>query len=160
MRKESVDTQEKDSCQLHDMDVDMGENKEELSFLRSAVSSSSGWHEPQFRCGSAGRKCSSAVVEGDGVLCTRNMCESWWGGERKEPNADEKQRKRLVDLEKSRGKLAGGRALGIERKIMEIHASKKIHAENLLKEAAVALSFGQRVAGGVATQRRANLVCR
>ena len=36
VRKESVDTQEKDSCQLHDLDVDMGENKEELSFLPSA----------------------------------------------------------------------------------------------------------------------------
>ena len=30
----------------------------------------------------------------------------------------------------------------------------------LLKEAAVALSFGKRVPGGVATQRRAGLVCR
>ena len=101
------------------------------------------------------------MVEGKGVLYTRNMCESCWGeSERKEPNVDEKQRKRLVDLERSRGKLAGGRAMGIERKIMEIHASKKIHAENLLKEAPVALSFGQRVAGGVATQRRAGLVCK
>ena len=69
------------------------------------VSSSSGWHELQFRCGSAGRKCSSAsVVEGNGVLYTRNMCESCYflgEVERKEPNVDEKQRKSLVDLERS-----------------------------------------------------------
>ena len=50
MRKESADTQEYESCQLTDMDVDMDENKEEWSFIPSAVSSSAGWHEPKLMC--------------------------------------------------------------------------------------------------------------
>ena len=32
------------------MDVDTDENKDELSFMPSAVSSSTGWHEPKFMC--------------------------------------------------------------------------------------------------------------
>ena len=32
------------------MDVTMDENKEELSFIPSAVSSSAGWYEQQFMC--------------------------------------------------------------------------------------------------------------
>ena len=39
-------TQEYESCQLSDMDVDMDESNEELSSLSSAA----GWHEPQFMC--------------------------------------------------------------------------------------------------------------
>ena len=50
MRNESADTQEYESCQLTDIDVDMDENKEEWSFIPSAVSSSAGWHEPKFMC--------------------------------------------------------------------------------------------------------------
>ena len=47
VRRESADTQECGSCQRNDMDVDMDENKEELSFIPS-VNSSAGWYEPQF----------------------------------------------------------------------------------------------------------------
>ena len=50
MRKESADTQEYESCQQNDIEVVMHENKEELSFVPSAVSSSAGWHEPNFSC--------------------------------------------------------------------------------------------------------------
>ena len=32
------------------MEVTMDENKEELNFIPSAVSSSAGWYEPQFMC--------------------------------------------------------------------------------------------------------------
>ena len=42
VRKESADTQEYESCQLNAMDLDMDENKEELSFIPCAVSSSAG----------------------------------------------------------------------------------------------------------------------
>ena len=49
VRKESADTQEQESCQLNDMDVDMDE-KEELSFVPSAVSRTAGWHEPKLVC--------------------------------------------------------------------------------------------------------------
>ena len=50
VRKESADTQDYESCQWNDMDVDMDENMEELSFIPSVVSSSAGWLEPQFMC--------------------------------------------------------------------------------------------------------------
>ena len=40
VRKESAGTQEYESSQLNDMDVDMDENKKELSFIPIAVSSS------------------------------------------------------------------------------------------------------------------------
>ena len=46
LRKESADTQEYESCQLNDMDVDMDENEQELSFIPIAVSDSAGWLEP------------------------------------------------------------------------------------------------------------------
>ena len=39
-KKDGSGTQEYESCQLHDMDVDVDENKEEISFIPSAVSES------------------------------------------------------------------------------------------------------------------------
>ena len=64
------------SAVLNDMDVDM----EELSFIPSAVSSSAGWHEPQFMCV---RQCwksgfqyfeiASVTVEDDGELHMMNI---------------------------------------------------------------------------------------
>ena len=41
--KRVADTQECESCQLNDMEVAMDENKEELSFIPSVLSSSFGW---------------------------------------------------------------------------------------------------------------------
>ena len=79
--KERTDAQEYESCQLFDMDMD--ENKEELSFVPIAVSSSAGWHEPKFMCD---RQCwkkgfyyfdiASGMVEDTGELYTINLCES------------------------------------------------------------------------------------
>ena len=42
VRKESADSRESESCQLNDMDVDMNENKEELSFIPSVVTRTAG----------------------------------------------------------------------------------------------------------------------
>ena len=42
VRKESADTGEYESCQLKNMVVDMDENKEELSFIRSVVTRTAG----------------------------------------------------------------------------------------------------------------------
>ena len=42
VRKESADTQESESYQLNGMDVDMNENKEELSFIPSVVTRTAG----------------------------------------------------------------------------------------------------------------------
>ena len=48
VRKGSADTQECEPCQLDGRDVDMDENKGELSFIPRVVSSSTGWHEAHF----------------------------------------------------------------------------------------------------------------
>ena len=42
VRKQSADTQEYESWQLKDMDMDMNENKEELSFVPSVVTRTAG----------------------------------------------------------------------------------------------------------------------
>ena len=42
VRKESADSQESESYQLNDMDVDMNENKEELSFIPIVVTRTAG----------------------------------------------------------------------------------------------------------------------
>ena len=46
MLKQSADTQECEKCHQNDKEVDMDENKEELSFITSTMSSSDGWREP------------------------------------------------------------------------------------------------------------------
>ena len=50
VRKEPAEAQDYESCQLNDMEVDMDENKEESSFIPSAVISSAGWQEPKVMC--------------------------------------------------------------------------------------------------------------
>ena len=77
------------------MNVDVDENKEELSFIPSAVSSLAGWHEPKFVCD---RQCrekgfqycdiASVMVEDDGAPHTMHLCRDCYNlrqGERKEP---------------------------------------------------------------------------
>ena len=48
VRKESTDSQEFESCQLNTIDMNVDENKEEVSFIRSVVNGRAGWHEPKF----------------------------------------------------------------------------------------------------------------
>ena len=48
--KGSAEMQDYESCQQNDTEVDVDENKEELSLFPSAVSDSVGWHEPRFMC--------------------------------------------------------------------------------------------------------------
>ena len=50
VRDESADTHEYEANHTDGMDGDMGESKEELSFVPSAVSDRVQRHEPQFRC--------------------------------------------------------------------------------------------------------------
>ena len=53
VRKESAETQEHESCQKNDMEVDKDEGMEELNFITRAVSDSAGWREPlriRYRC--------------------------------------------------------------------------------------------------------------
>ena len=70
LRKESADTQEYESCQLNDMDVDMDENKQELIFLPIAVSDSAGWREPNIMCDRQS---------------TRSICQQRWQWKSSEP---------------------------------------------------------------------------
>ena len=46
--RKSADTQEYELCQRNVVEVNMGEDKRELNFVPSAVTSSVGWREPQF----------------------------------------------------------------------------------------------------------------
>ena len=64
-----------------DMDVDMDESKEELSFVPSAVSDSTGWHETKSRCSKQHQKegfkfydVASVKEEDDGEPNTNNIC--------------------------------------------------------------------------------------
>ena len=93
VRKESADTQEYEPCQQNDMDVDMDENKEELRFVRSAVSDSAGWHEIKCRCH---RQCwkeglkfcdvAATIVEDDGEPHTINLCPNCYNLTQEERN--------------------------------------------------------------------------
>ena len=95
VRKESADSQESESYQLNDMDVDMNENKEELSFIPSVVSRSAGWHEPKFMCDTQCHKdgfkyddIASVMVEDDGEPPTKHLCkcvDNLMQDEKKEP---------------------------------------------------------------------------
>ena len=118
VRKEWADTQEYESCQQNDMNVDVDENKEEVSFNPSAVSSSAGRHEPKFVCD---RQCrekefwcceiASVVVEDDGAPRTIHLCRDCYNlrqGERKEPAKHDKHWKILIAGKRSRDKLSGG----------------------------------------------------
>ena len=73
MRQESADTQEFESCQQNDMDVDVDANEEELSFIPNAVSVSAGWHQTE---GFKYLDIASAMVEGDGEPHTVNLCKN------------------------------------------------------------------------------------
>ena len=66
VRKESVDTQEYESCHLNDMGPYMDENTEDMSFIPTAMSNSAGWHEPKFMCD---RQCT--------VLSARSRSFTW-----------------------------------------------------------------------------------
>ena len=73
VQKESADTQEYARCQLNDIEVDIDEDTDELSFVPSAVSRSNRWHEPKFMCDRQCRKegckyydIASVTVEDDG----------------------------------------------------------------------------------------------
>ena len=135
MRKESADTQE---CE-NGKEVDMDENKEELSFITSTMSSSDGWREPK----EGFNYCNivSVVVEENGELYTIKFgegCYNWRQDEREEPRANGQFWKRLVGMKRSRGKLA------VDVGAMDLYAGRKIYPEESVTEAAVALSSGKR----------------
>ena len=129
LRRESADTQEHESCQLNDMDVEAYENEEKLRFIPSAVSSSAGWHEPNFSVtGNVGEKgfkyndIASVMVKdhGEHKIDVCKHCHNLRHGEKKEPIVNSRLWKLLVAEKRSRGKLAaglGGR--GLEQKIIQ-----------------------------------------
>ena len=63
VRKESAETQDYVSCQQHDMELDNNKSLEEMGFVRSAVSGSSGWREPvRVATRSAMKRASSSMI--------------------------------------------------------------------------------------------------
>ena len=85
----------------------------------------------------------SVKVEDDGELHTMNVFTDWYNvrpSGSKVPASNNRMWKMLVAHKRSRGTLA---ARGLEQKIMEIHAAKKIYAKNVLKDATEAVSLGK-----------------
>ena len=74
---------------------------------------------------------SPEMVEESGELCTISLCRNFSAQrreERNEPAVNQRQWRRLVGEQRSRGKLAVGVGfLGVEHKIMDIYADKKMY---------------------------------
>ena len=73
VQKLSADTQEHESCQQNELDVDRDEAQVEFCFVPSVVSDSAGWRESKFMCDRQCRKESfkfhdiaSLMAEDDG----------------------------------------------------------------------------------------------
>ena len=165
VRKESADAQEYERGQRNDMDVDADEDKEELSFAPSAVSGLDGVTSSVSAVDDVGKKR---------VQLFRHRSSAW----RRERRATHDEALRRLLPRKARREegaegepQAGWREeitsvswqlapMGVEHKIMEIYASKKIYAEDLLKEAAAALNVGTLVLNGSPHKRKSWLCCR
>ena len=166
VQKESADTQEYESCQQNDMDVDMDENNEELSFVPSAVSDSAAWHEPKFMCDrqrrTGGLKCyetATILVVDDGKPHTCMNCQNMRQTERKDPKVSRKRWRIMVGEKSSRCRCSAClEATGFENKMWERYATKKIFAKGLLHEAATPLQLGKSWPVELAAQRRAGAV--
>ena len=93
MWRRVLEKQEYESRQLNDMEVDVDKNKEEFSFIPSAVNSSAGWHEPKFTCDRSCRETeyqyfeiASVMVQSDGAphaIDLRINLENWRHGEKR-----------------------------------------------------------------------------
>ena len=135
VREESADTQEYESCQQSDMEVDRDEGMEELSFISSAVSESAVSREPvrikymcDKKCNKEGFKfydIAAVLVEDDGKTHTINLCGNC------NPEADRKkrigcnQRELFWRLEVGRGWTQDTLVLGHKRLIKgHIHNKK------------------------------------
>ena len=84
VQKGSAVTQEYESCQQNDMEVDKDEGMVELSFIPSAVSGSAAWREPlraknmcEKKCNKEGLKfhdIAAILVEDDAKPPSMNLC--------------------------------------------------------------------------------------
>ena len=103
VRKDSAETQEYHSCQHNDIEADMDEINEELSFVPSAVSDSAGWHEP--RC------MSDRLSMKEGFKC----CDiAAINGGRRRGAAHDKPLERLPQFEANREENTSGEAQAME----------------------------------------------
>ena len=141
VRKESAHTRRSTSgasrttwMSRDDMDVEMNENTEELSFMAIAGSNSADWHEPHMcdgQCRKNGFKhhdIASVLVEKETTAKphTMNLCKACYSvrqGERKELAVNSGMRNMLVAEKRSTWQI------GDRPKIMEIYAARKIHTK-------------------------------
>ena len=164
VRKEWADTQEYESCQQNDMNVDVDENKEEVSFVPSAVSSSA---EPIFV---------RHAVPGEWVPVLRNCISD---GGRRWSAAHDTPLQRLLEFEAMRkegtsdtqqamedlGSL--GKDRGAQCRLVDVRAVSKIRLgsatlperclQKSLEDAATALKLGKSWTRGVARHRGTGL---
>ena len=150
VRTESAETQEFESQQENDMAVDGNEVKEEMSFIRGAMSDLTGWYEPKFMCDRQRRKeglklhdTASIMMEDDGEPLTRNLCmDNLRQEERKEPGVSGKRWRITTDEKSSRGKPRLLEANEIRKQVVAVLRNQpKKFAQSLLNEAATALQL-------------------
>ena len=138
VQKEFADTQEYESRQQNDVEVDLNKSLEELSFVPSVVSDSARWRD-SFRvkymcdkkCNKEGFKfCDIApiLVEDDGKPHTINLCRNCYSlrlGERSDSKVTNARWDATIEQEVSRGKLS---AACFVNRMLEKYPAKKLWA--------------------------------
>ena len=157
VRKESENTQGYQSCQLNDKDVGMDEDKEEPTFIPSAVSKTAGWHAPKVMCDRQCHKESFQVQRhrvSDGGRRRRaahdepfrglSHCEARREGAEATPQIHGRKVQSL-----RRDREASCRLVWVhvawKVKILEIHAAKKSCAKSLSKRSCGGIESGSNV---------------
>ena len=156
--KESAETQEYESCQQNDMEVDRDEGMEESSLVPSAIVDATGWHKARFMCNNRCKRegfdlfdMAAILAEDEGRPHTINHCKKWYNlslAERHEPAVTHARWKAMIGEESSRRGAKGfaGSMLGTVRSLQV--AGKSLDGRGSNSGAA-----GEKLAGGVDVQK-------
>ena len=147
-------TQEYESFQQNDMEVDKEEGMEELTFVPSAVSDSAGWHEPlrvkymcDQKCNKEGFKfydIAAILVEDDGKPHTINLCRNCFNlrlAERNESVVTNVRWKAMIEQKVSRQSVGRLRVRWFRQKGVGRCAVKNLWAKDLVEEATKAVQL-------------------
>ena len=146
VEKESAETQEYESCQQNDLEVDRDEGMEESSLVPSAIVDATGWHKARFMCDNRCKRegfdffdIAVMLAEDEGRPHTINHCKQWYNlslAERNEPAVTHARRKVTIGEESSRRG-----AKGFAGRMWERYAAYKLRARALMAEAATAVQL-------------------
>ena len=110
--KESAETQEYESCQQNDLEVDRDEGMEESSLAPSAIVDANGWHKARFMCNNRCKRegfdlfdIAAILAEDEGRPHTINHCKKCYNlslAERNEPAVTHARWKAMIGEESSR----------------------------------------------------------